>query len=477
MSESIQQLLQTEEGKTLEFKRDLSSPQPILRTLVAFANSAGGKLVIGVDDDRQVIGLENPLDEEERLCNLVADNITPRMLPSIELVTVQDKTLLVCEAFPSNSRPHYLNRGGLEQGVLVRLGSTNRQADAALVAELQRSAEGIAYDEMSMPELTREDLDLDAAGEMFETPDGFDDRQLLTLKLLRPEQGGLVPTRGAVLLFGKSREQHFPDAWVQCGRFRGTDKREIFDQLEIHDHLPAAVDSIEFFLKKHAFRAAEIQGMRRRDVWSIPLAMLREAVINALVHADYSQRGTPIRVAFFDDRIDVESPGYLLPAMTIEDMKSGVSRIRNPTIARVFRELGLIEQWGSGVQRIFAEAADKGLPEPEILETGTGIRLTMRLREPIEVNHEGEQVGEQVSEQVSEQVKAILQRCADRPASRAELLEAAGLSSAYMNYKRHIVPLLEAGLIEMTRPDKPTSRLQRYRITAAGRRQLSAALE
>ena len=82
--------------------------------------------------------------------------------------------------------------------------------------------------------------------------------------------------------------------------------------------------------------------------------ILREVIINALVHSDYSQRGSPIRIAFYDDRIEIESPGILLPGMTIEDMKRGISMIRNPVIARVFRELGLIEQWGSGVKPIFA---------------------------------------------------------------------------------------------------------------------------
>jgi ATP-dependent DNA helicase RecG len=101
------------------------------------------------------------------------------------------------------------------------------------------------------------------------------------------------------------------------------------------------VDSIMLFLKKHAMRGADFSETRRRDVWSIPLGILREAVINALVHTDYSQRGAPIRVAFFDDRIDIENPGILLPGMTIEDMKQGISKIRNPVIARVFRELEL----------------------------------------------------------------------------------------------------------------------------------------
>lgn len=108
-------------------------------------------------------------------------------------------------------------------------------------------------------------------------------------------------------------------------------------------HLPDAVEQIELFLKKHSLKTAHFGAMRREDIWSIPLAMLREAIVNALVHSDYAQRGTPIRVAFFDNRIDIESPGLLLPGRTINDMISGVSRIRNPVIARMFRELGLIE--------------------------------------------------------------------------------------------------------------------------------------
>jgi ATP-dependent DNA helicase RecG len=102
----------------------------------------------------------------------------------------------------------------------------------------------------------------------------------------------------------------------------------------------------------------DFSEIRRKDVWSIPLGILREVVINALVHADYSQRGAPTRITFFDDRIEVENPGILLPGMTIEDMKQGVSKIRNHVIARIFRELDFIEQWGSGIRRIFKEAEE-----------------------------------------------------------------------------------------------------------------------
>ena len=131
------------EGKTLEFKRDLSSPKPLLKTLVAFANTAGGRLIVGVADDRQVLGVANALDEEERLCSMIADNIAPRLVPNVEMITVEGKTLLVVEVFVSGSRPHWLKAEGPEHGVYVRLGSTSRQADQALIDELRRTAEGV----------------------------------------------------------------------------------------------------------------------------------------------------------------------------------------------------------------------------------------------------------------------------------------------------------------------------------------------
>jgi len=262
MSQSIEQLLASPEGKTLEFKRDLSSPRNLLKTLVAFANAAGGRLIVGVDDDRQLVGVSDPLGEEERICNLIADSIAPRLVPNVELISVGTHTLLVVEVFPSSSRPHYLKREGAEQGVYVRLGSCSRQAGADLIAELRRSAQGLVFDELPMPELSVEDLDLQAARRLLGPERRLDDKALITLKLLRREQGRLVPTQGAVLLFGKDREQYFPDAWVQCGRFRGTDKVDILDQADIHEPLPDAVTAIELFLKKHAFKSAQFGAAR-----------------------------------------------------------------------------------------------------------------------------------------------------------------------------------------------------------------------
>ncbi|HEY7886145.1 MAG TPA: helix-turn-helix domain-containing protein, partial [Cellvibrionaceae bacterium] len=467
----IQDLLEQPEGKTLEFKRDLSAPKSIIKALVAFANTAGGQLVVGVDDDKQLVGVSNPLDDEEKLANLVNDAIAPRLVPNIDMVTVEGKTLLVVEVFLSNTRPHYALRKGLAEGVYVRLGSSNRQADAELVAELQRSAGGAAFDEQAMPQLDEADLDMAAVQAAFDGARNITQADLLTLKILTHHQNKTVPTQGGFLLFGRQRNHYFSDAWVQCGRFLGTTKLDIFDHMDIHSPLPQTVDEVMQFLKKHAYRSADLSDVRRKDVWSIPLGILREVVINALAHCDYSQRGAPIRVTFLDDRIEVESPGILLPGMTIEEMKQGTSRIRNHVIARTFRELNLIEQWGTGVRRMFEEAKSQGLQEPKIEEVGLRLRVSVYLAASHTVNTERAQSGAQSGAQsstvssASSQASLILAALADKPRSATELVTALGLKSKTGAFKRTIETLLEAGEIEYTLPSKPSSRLQKYRLT------------
>ena len=482
MTDSITQMIAMPEGKTLEFKRDLSSPKNILKTLVAFANTAGGRLIIGVEDgSKEVIGVSDPLDEEERICNLIADSIKPRLVPNVELISIEDKTLLKVEVYPSGSRPHWLKREGANEGVYVRLGSTNRKADRELIAELKRSAEGKSFDEQTLPDRTVDDLDFDAATTCFERHRKLVKKDLESLRLVARHQSHLVPTVGGMLLFGKDREMIFPDAWIQCGRFIGKDKADIFDHIDIHEHLPVAVERVMEFLKKHAMRGADFSELRRRDVWSIPLTILREAVVNAVVHADYSQRGAPIRIAFFDDRIEIENPGILLPGMTIEDMLQGVSKIRNHVIARVFRELDLIEQWGSGVRRMFKEAEALGLPQPEIIEVGMRVRFIVYLAEslvlPSEIRTSKEQVPTQLPTQLPTQSEEPIQRLllalSDEEKSSGTLRSVLGIKHRPTFRNNYLHPALDAELIEMTIPEKPSSSKQKYRLTSKGKNLLA----
>jgi ATP-dependent DNA helicase RecG len=373
-------LLKRPEGKTLEFKRDLSSPEGVLRSLVAFANTAGGTVLVGVEDrTRHVRGVGEPLDLEERLANLISDHIVPRLVPELEIIPWRRSHVVAVQVHASPLRPHYLRREGLEAGVYVRVGSTNRKADSELIDELRRFARGEAYDEQPIPDLDSEAVDFRAASESFKPIRRLRRTDLQTLRLVTSHHGRRVPTVGGLLLFGQRREERFPDAWIQVGRFQGIDRSHILDRAEIRTHLVSAVDEAIAFVEKHALHGADIGRLRRQEHWSVPPVAVREAVINAVVHADYAQKGAPIRLAIFDDRMEIENPGLLPFGLTLEDLPRGISKLRNRVIGRVFHALGLVEQWGSGIQRMAAACRDAGLSQPVLEEIGTRFRVTLRL--------------------------------------------------------------------------------------------------
>jgi predicted HTH transcriptional regulator len=376
---NLSELLKQPEGKTLEFKRDLSSPEGALRAIVAFANTSGGTLLVGVEDrTRHVRGVADPLDAEERLANLLSDNVLPRLVPELEVLPWRRTHVLAVQVHPSYSRPHYIKSAGSEKGVYVRVGSSNRQADRELIAELRRFASGESYDEEPLPDLDPEAIDFRAASELFASKRKLKKADLDTLHIVTKHQGRKVPTVGGLLLFGHERERRFPDAWIQAGRFDGLDKVRLIDTLSIHSSLPNAVEEAIGFVQKHDLHGIEIRGVRNTDTWTLPPAAVREGIINAAVHADYSQRGAPIRLAFFDDRLEIESPGLLPFGITVQDMRDGVSRLRNRVIGRVFRELGYIEQWGSGIKKMSEACRDAGIEEPRLEEVGTRFRVTIR---------------------------------------------------------------------------------------------------
>ena len=372
-------LLKRPEGKTLEFKRDLSSPGGVLRSIVAFANTAGGTLLIGVEDVTQhVRGVKNPLDVEERLASVISDSILPRLIPELEILPWRRTHVLAVQVYPSPGRPYHIKSAVPDDGVYVRVGSINRRADRELIEELRRFARGASYDEQAIPELDSEALDFRAASELFAPVRKLKRADLETLRLVTKHQGRKVPTVGGMLLFGKERERFFPDAWIQAGRFQGTDKSRITDSVEIKRYPVQAVEEAVAFVHKHALHSMEIGAVRRKERWHLPPVAMREAIINAVAHADYSQRGAPIRLSIFDDRLEVENPGLLPFGLTVDDLRHGISKLRNRVIGRVFHELGLIEQWGSGIQRMTAACSDAGLTIPALEEIGTRFRVTIR---------------------------------------------------------------------------------------------------
>jgi len=352
----------------------------------------------------------------------------------MEVMPWRKTQLLAVEVYPSPSRPHYLNRLGPAAGVLVRLGSTNRRADSILIEEMRRYNQVSTFDEQPMPDLNSEAIDFRAASEYFKPIRKLTPQGLQSLKLTASYQGRTVPTIGGVLLFGVARQKHFPDAWIQAGRFAGNDKRRILDSTEVRSYLPGAAEDAIAFLRKHMTREAVIGAVKRTDHWTFPLVAVREAIMNAIVHADYAQSGAPIRVALFDDRLEIENPGLLPFGLTIEEIQKGISKVRNRAIGRVFQELGLIEQWGSGIQRMNAACHDHGLDAPRFEEVGTHFRVTLsaiRRRAP-------------AKDKKDQAILNALAAMSGRGLSTSQLAKRVGLSARAA--RTRMVSLVERGL-------------------------------
>ena len=313
----LPEILRHTEGKNLEFKRDLSSPA----AQVPQARYS--------DPTR-------PAERNTRCKKRSSSGISPR---------------------PGGS------------GTYARVGSCNRLA-RGIGCEMRRFATGESFDEGPLPALDSQAVDFRVASESFAPARTLTRRNLQTLRLLTLHQGRLVPTVG-ILLFGADRLAHFPDAWP------AGDKATIVDHLDIKTALVQAVEDAVAFVQKHALHGITINQVRHTEHWSVPIVAIREAIINAVAHADYSQRGAPTRLAIFDDRIEVENPGLLPFGLTLDDLPQGISRLRNRTIGRVFHELGLVEQWGSGVQRIIATCREAGLAPPVWEEVGLRLRVTI----------------------------------------------------------------------------------------------------
>lgn len=378
-SMDVELVLRSQESKSLEFKRDLSSPDGVLRGIAAFANTAGGMLVVGVEDTtRRVVGSPTPLADEARLASLIADRIEPRLVPDIAIVPWRRTHLLVVSVQLSPLRPHRLRIGKRAPVVYVRLGSTNREADEQLVAQLQREAQGVSFDEAPLANLAAGEIDLAEVRRAFGGRRSIAARDLKTLGLVARYQGRDVPTVAGMVLFGRERSAAIPDAWIQAGRFGGVDRTDIIDTARFEGPPLAELERVMQFIRRHTSTAIEIGGLERTERPEYPLQAVREALVNAVAHADYSQLGAPIRVSIFSDRLEIESPGVMPFGLSIDDVRSGVSRIRNHAIARVMNELDLVEQWGSGIPRMVKACRGAGLPEPEFVEIAGRLRVVLR---------------------------------------------------------------------------------------------------
>lgn len=358
--------IQKGESKTLEFKQQLPKGQQIAKTLIAFANSSGGKLIVGVTDDRQLVGIQDDIFElQDKITSMIYELCAPQLAAQIYIENIDGVELLVVEVARGSLFPYYLKSVGRDQGTYIRLGASNRVASPEHIQQLELQRLNISFDALANYQYPLEKLDLTVLEAAFKAADKtLTLEKMLNLKLVIEEQGQRYASHGLLILLGQ-----YEHVMTQCARFKGTNMSVFLDRKEYTGDLFSQIEQAEIFIKNHLSLRAEIRGLKRYDYLEIPENAIREALINAYVHRDYSNFGRNIKVAVYDDLVNIVSPGGLPNGLTEADLLQGRSEIRNRVLARVFRELGYIEHWGSGLQRIKQMCEAEKLATPEFVET------------------------------------------------------------------------------------------------------------
>lgn len=395
---SIQDLLSSPESKTLEFKETMPTPLAIAKTACAFSNAGGGTILIGVEDKNKTI---TGIDEqeihilEEKIANIVYTIVEPTPSNHITIHNVDGKLILKIDVFPGSLKPYHLKSKGELEGTFIRVGSTNRKADIETIEELRRQRMNISFDETSVIDASLEDLHtrniefyLKKREEVRDIPRVEPDIKFLKkIKAIQQQNGSIYPTAAGILLFSSESEKYIPGAIIKCARFKGIEMDEFLDQKIIKGSLFSQIEETIAFFKKNVKRGAKIEGLYRKEEYEYPETAIREAVVNAICHRDYSRKGADIKFAIFDDRIEITSPGGLLPQISLSDLGTGVSELRNKIIGRIFNETGLIEGWGTGIRRIRKQIEEKGLVPPEFRESN-GFFKAIIYNEPLQEHFE-----------------------------------------------------------------------------------------
>jgi ATP-dependent DNA helicase RecG len=358
--------IQKGESKTLELKEALPKNENIAKTVIAFSNTSGGKLIIGVNDKREIIGIDDAelFETQDKIASIIADNCSPGIMPEIYSVNIENKLVLVIEVVRGNLKPYFLKNQGKADGTYIRLGATNRAADLETIAELERQKRHISFDEEICYEVEFSQLDVSPLFERFESiGKPLSNEKLENLKLIKSENGKVYPTNALMIILGK-----FSHCTVKCARFKGTTMSVFTDKKEYGGDIFSVLEKTQSFVLNHINLKGEIKGLYRTDTYEIPVPSLREGLINAIIHRDYINRGRDIKVGIYDDIVNIVSPGSLPYNITIEDVFNGRSEARNRVVAHIFKELGLIEQWGSGINRIISACVEHGLQTPKIAE-------------------------------------------------------------------------------------------------------------
>ncbi|MBQ9889894.1 MAG: putative DNA binding domain-containing protein [Firmicutes bacterium] len=404
------------ESKNLEFKVELpKDSSKYIKTVIAFANTQGGTIVVGVEDQtRTVVGISEDLvfSTMDAIASVVSDSCIPQIVPDIEPKTVEGKTVIEVTIEPGQNRPYYLKSKGKDKGTYIRVAGTTRLANQEKIKELEMEGSRISWDEQTCIGYKVTDKairKLCSDVKSFRSQTGLENRpvtkaQLVNWKLLKDNNGTMDASNAFVLL----SSDYFQFSKTQCAVFKGTERTVFLDHRDytgpLYEQIEAAVD----FVLRNIRLGAVIDGLVRRESYELPVAAIREMIINAHCHRSYTEESC-VQVAVYDDRLEVTSPGGLYNGLTYEAMMNGRSSIRNRAIANVFSQMGLVESWGTGIKRIIAVAKEYGLRDPEFIEFDDMFRVNLyRNIAPSRVGENVGNVGENVGEPKDIQDKIII---------------------------------------------------------------------
>ncbi len=296
------------------------------------------------------------------------------------------------------------------------------------------------------------------------TGETLNTQTLRKLELIKAINGTEYPTN-ALILFSDDelRRSLFPFAKVECARFKGIKTEEFIDQKSILSNIATQAEEAYNFVLRHINKGAVVEGVYTVSRWEYPVKAIREAIRNAIVHRDYSLTGKDVKVAIYDDMVEITSPGLLPPSIDYAAMESCQSDARNKIIAPVFKRMGIIDQWGNGLKLIADEL--KEYPQIEFRWKETGLSFQVQF---VKLDYVAEQ---ELQQEFSNQTmySDILNKIKETPFSRKEISEGFGQKQVSGQLNKMLSKLVEDKLIEHTIPDNKNHPEQKFRITKRGR--------
>lgn len=376
------------ESSTMEWKEKIPQKDQIIKTLIAFCNQHGGRLVIGVKSDGTILGVhENEIDQVlEYLDNACYQATHPPIIPSIYAQRFGDKQILVIEVSGGMSKPYFYKSEGMVKGTYIRLGRSTLKATPEIIEELKWQARGLHFDGMPVYRSTKKDFDLESIKEFLDKRENqaksdLSQQVLQSYHLTISEHAHTYPTTAGILLFGNYPQNFFSEAMIICTHFAGTSGRDVIRTVDCGGSLFEQFRHAYSFVLQRLQRSYTIQGPKREEILEIPPEAIREAILNVIVHRNYHM-SSPSKISIYDDRVEIFSPGSFAGPINLIIPKSGITYIRNPAISKVFREAGLVEKMGTGLITIFDSYEKRGLPTPQLIEGENFVKWILPRREP-----------------------------------------------------------------------------------------------